>query len=99
MGAWVFLCLLLLKSTLAQTFTCASGNDATQCAALRDFYYATNGPSWGSILGSANGWSSAASGTSTNYCTFYFVACSGNNIVALCVPLGSAGRGGSGARC
>ena len=98
MGFRALLFLLLLKSTLAQTFTCASGNDATQCAALRDFYYATNGPSsWSGW--SKSGWSSAAAGTATSYCTFTDVTCAGINVVQLCVPRGSAGRGGSGARC
>ena len=95
MGFRALLCLMLIESTLAQTFTCATGNDATQCAALRDLYYATNGPSWST----KSGWSSAAAGTATSYCTFYDVSCTSNNVVQLCVPRGSAGRGGSGARC
>ena len=96
MGFRALLCLLLLENALAQTFTCATGNDATQCAALRDLYYATNGPSsWSS----KSGWSSAAAGTATNYCTFELVGCTSNNVTGLCVPCGSAGRGGSGARC
>jgi hypothetical protein len=77
------------------TFACAASNDATQCAALRDLYYTTSGPSWGS----KSGWSSAAAGTLTDYCTFFGVICVGNNIKYLCVPRGSAGCGGSGARC
>jgi len=77
------------------TFTCAAGNDATQCAALRDLYFATNGPSWTT----KTGWTAAVAGGATDYCTFYRVMCTGNNVVYLCVPRGSAGRGGSRARC
>ena len=95
MGFRALLCLMLIESTLAQTFTCAAGNDATQCAALRDLYYATNGPSWRYT----SVWYSAASGIPTDYCTFSGLTCAGNNVTRLCVPRGSAGRGGSGARC
>ena len=90
MGARILLCLVLAKCALAQNFTCAAGNDATQCAALRDLYYATNGRSWGD----KSGWSSAAAGVPTDYCTFAGISCAGNNVTWLCVPGGSAGRGG-----
>ena len=90
-GIRALLCLLLLESALAQqTFTCATGNDATQCAALRDLYYATNGQSWTS----KSGWSSAAAGTGTDYCTFHSVTCTGNDVTQLCVEaLAAAARG------
>jgi hypothetical protein len=71
--------LLLLLGVLrvsAQTFTCCSGqascgsvtNNPVFCSALGDLYYATNGPtSWTT----KTGWSSAAAGTPTSYCSFY----------------------------
>ena len=35
-----------LNGNACQTFTCAAGNNATQCAVLGDWYYATKGPQW-----------------------------------------------------
>jgi len=71
---------LLVALPPSPTFTCAAGNDATQCAALGDLYYSTGGSSWSS----KSGWTSAASGTATNYCTFIGVVCVGNNVTQLC---------------
>ena len=71
---------LVLAASPPQKFTCAVGNDAKQCAALRDLYSATRGSSWSS----KSGWKSAASGTATNYCKFYGVTCIGNNVTQLC---------------
>ena len=51
-----------------QTFTCASSNDALQCGALGDFYYATHGSGWSSN----RGWSSAASGVAVDICTSFY---------------------------
>ena len=33
-------------NSACQVFTCAGGNDATQCRVLGDWYYATQGPTW-----------------------------------------------------
>ena len=49
-------------------FTCTSGNDPVVCSALGDLYYATNGPTGWTHTG---GWSSAAAGTPTDYCSFW----------------------------
>ena len=66
----------------AAVFTCASsGNDATTCAALGDLYTATNGASWASN----SGWSSAAAGTATDYCTFGGIFCRGDVVFSMCV--------------
>ena len=54
-------------------FVCASANDAVTCSVLGDLYNATGGPWWTN----KNGWSSAASGVATDYCTFYGVQCKG----------------------
>lgn len=77
--------LLLLLGVLgvsAQTFTCGSTNNATVCSALGDFYYATNAASWTNRAG----WSAAAAGTPTDYCstTFYGATCSGDVLKQLC---------------
>jgi Leucine Rich Repeat len=72
---------------LASPFTCSQGvsldapprirfqnyNDPVTCAALADLYNATGGPWWTNNAG----WSSAASGTPTNYCSFYGITCRG----------------------
>ena len=71
---------------LPRCFTCAVGNDATQCAALRDLYFATNGPSSSqpqSGWSNNRGWSSAAAGFETDYCQFYGVTCTGNNVTRM----------------
>jgi hypothetical protein len=73
--AWRSLAALLLCTgpllAAAQSFTCASYNDPVTCSALGDLYSATNGTSWNTNTG----WSSAASGTATDYCTFDGAAC------------------------
>jgi hypothetical protein len=72
-------------------FKCADTiNNAEQCALLADFYYSTNGhTSWGATT---TGWSAAASGVKTNYCTFTGIACVGTsgstttgNVTRMCV--------------
>ena len=63
------------------TFVCADGNDASQCSALRDFYFATGGQSWGS----KSGWVLAAAGTRTDYCSFHGVNCIANDVTGVCV--------------
>ena len=61
-------------------FVCTR-HDAT-CGALGDFYTSTAGAGW---LNSS-GWASAASGTPTDYCTFYGITCdSGGGLTRLCV--------------
>jgi len=62
-------------------FTCGADNDATVCSALGDFYNATNGASWISN----NGWSAAAAGAPTDYCTFKGATCSDGILNQLCV--------------
>ena len=89
---WKCVLLLLLLGVLgvsAQTFTCCSGqascgsvvNNPVYCSVLGEFYYATNGPtSWTATTG----WSSAAAGTPTNYCTFNSCG-TGNVLNGMCV--------------
>ena len=62
------------------TFACTAA-DAT-CSALGDLYYATNGSWWTNNTG----WSSAASGSASDYCGFYGARCSGSALTYLCVP-------------
>jgi hypothetical protein len=66
------------------TFKCAdTGNSAAQCAVLADFYYSTTGhTSWGATT---TGWSAAASGVKTSYCTFTGVTCVSGDITRMCV--------------
>jgi sugar lactone lactonase YvrE len=56
-------------------FTCTQ-SDAV-CSALGDFYYSTVGASWSRRAG----WSSAAAGTPTSYCTFTGLICSGTGVL------------------
>ena len=63
--------------------TCGVNNDATCCRALGDFYNATSGASW--ITTMRTGWSAAATGTPTDYCTFFGVLCSNGILQQLCV--------------
>ena len=63
------------------TFVCSVSNDATVCSVLADLYSATNGASWTNKAG----WSAAAAGTSTDYCTFYGATCSSSILASLCV--------------
>lgn len=62
--------LLLLLGVLrvsAQTFTCSETNNPVVCSALGDLYYATKGSGWTT----KTGWSSAAAGNATSYCSFF----------------------------
>lgn len=65
---------------IGSVFTCSNSNStfctgslacayykALVCSALGDLYYATNGAGWINNTG----WSSAAAGTPTDYCSFY----------------------------
>ena len=63
------------------TLICAAGNVATQCTALQDFYAATNGSGWITQAG----WTTAASGIATDYCTFFGVTCTGSDVTQMCV--------------
>ena len=63
------------------TLLCAAGNVATQCTALQDFYAATNGSGWIT----QSGWTTAASGIATDYCTFFGVTCTGSDVTQMCV--------------
>ena len=71
----------LAARAAAAAFTCAPANDVTACAALGDFYVATNGASWASNAG----WTTAVAGTATDYCTFQGLSCNGSIVTVLCV--------------
>ena len=62
-------------------FTCAIGNDATACAALAELYKATYGSRWTTN----SGWTAAAAGNATDFCTFYGVSCINGVVKTLCV--------------
>ena len=66
-------------STLLPSFRCARQD--VSCASLGDFYAATRGGQWRN----ATGWSAAAAGTPTEYCTFAFITCNASTVVRLCV--------------
>ena len=66
-------------STLLPGFRCA--NQDSTCAALGDTYAALRGGQWRN----ATGWSAAAAGTPTDYCTFAFITCNASTVVRLCV--------------
>lgn len=66
-------------------FTCQStpALAVTNCAVLADLYASTRGASWTDN----SGWATAATGVSTDYCTFRGVGCTGGGVIAsLCVP-------------
>jgi len=65
----------------SQPLACSAANDATVCRALSDLYNATNGASWKT----KTGWSAAAAGTPTDYCTFYGAGCNNGILQNLCV--------------
>ena len=65
---------------LCTSFTCAATNNATVCSALGDLYYATNGALWNNKAG----WSSAAAGIPTDYCTKFFKTLGSS----MCTPTG-----------
>jgi len=78
---------------LPPPFTCCSGqascgrafNDNVTCAALGDIYTATNGVGWSD----QTGWSAAAAGSPTDFCTsFHYAACTGGFITTLYVHSG-----------
>ena len=60
-------------------FACGAGNNATACAALAEFYMATNGSGWLSN----EGWRDAAAGAATDYCAFWGVSCQGGIVADL----------------
>ena len=66
---------LLLLPACALAFVCAPRNSAAECTALGALYSATNGERWRS----STGWSSAAAGVATDYCTFVGVECGGED--------------------
>jgi alpha-tubulin suppressor-like RCC1 family protein len=65
----------------APQFSCGAGDDATTCAALGSLYAAAGGAGWVH----KNGWSDAAAGTATAFCTFQGVGCAGGAVTSLCV--------------
>jgi len=69
--------------TCQSLLACSVNNDATVCRALGDFYNSTGGASW--IPTMRTGWSAAAAGTPTDYCTFSMITCSNGILQALCV--------------
>ena len=67
---------------LPACFTCGMNDDAAVCGALGDLYTSAGGAGWYN----SSGWASAASGTPTEYCTFYGVSCDGDDVLyQLCV--------------
>jgi hypothetical protein len=56
-------------------FTCTQSDSV--CAAFGSLYKSTGGSSWAN----QGGWSAAAAGTATSYCTFYGISCSGVGVV------------------
>ena len=64
-----------------QMDTCNLINDAIVCAALGELYYATNGGGW--VHNS--GWSAAATGYATDFCSFYGATCTDGVLQNLCV--------------
>ena len=77
----VLLLLLGVLGVSAQTFTCSVTNNPVFCSALGDLYYATSGAGWFKNAG----WTSAAVGNTTNYCTFSGATCIGDILQKLCV--------------
>jgi hypothetical protein len=65
-------------------FACAAGNDPVVCSALGDLYYATNGAGWGN----KSGWLSAATGTPTDYCSFWQSPAPAGSPLDACFPSG-----------
>ena len=61
--------------------TCGANNDATVCRVLGDLYNATTGASWLT----KTGWSAAAAGIPTDYCTFFGATCNNGILQMLCV--------------
>ena len=63
-------------------FTCTQSD--TVCSALGDLYSSTGGASWTN----KTGWSAAAAGTATSYCTFFGTLCGvgGTVLTELCAP-------------
>jgi hypothetical protein len=65
----------------AQAFTCGAEDAAATCAALGALYVATSGAGWSNN----DGWRDAATGTATQFCSFYGVRCDGGVVTSLCV--------------
>ena len=61
------------------SLACAPSNNATVCRALSDLFVATAGWAWSATVG----WSTAASNTTTDYCTFHGVTCTGGAITQI----------------
>ena len=84
------LALLALAFTLYSTsdaaFVCTQADAA--CTALADLYAATGGSAWSSFYHGNVGWSDAAAGTATSYCSFTGVLCSPLGALTwLCAPV------------
>jgi len=74
--------LLRAHGVYTASFTCGNSNDAATCAALGDLYTATTVTAWSN----SDGWSTAAAGTATDYCSFAGLSCDGSGLLtALCV--------------
>ena len=72
--------LLLVCARSVGGFTCTQTD--TVCGVLGALYNATSGTSWTNNTG----WSAAAAGTATSYCTFYGTTCSSAAVLTtLCV--------------
>ena len=61
------------------SLACAPSNNATVCRALSDLFVATAGWAWRATAG----WSAAASNTTTDYCTFHGITCTGGAITQI----------------
>ena len=80
---------LACVGAVGAAFTCQStpAIAVSNCVVLGELYSATNGAAWTNN----SGWVTAATGTSTDYCTFRGVGCSGDGVISsLCVPARAA---------
>ena len=74
--------LLTVAAVARAAFTCDPSNSAALCTALGALYAQTNGAGWKN----SSGWSSAAAGSVTNFCSFAGLTCAGSSPVKLCAP-------------
>jgi hypothetical protein len=78
------LLMLLHASAVGAALKCAAGEDTTMCAALADLYNAMSGAAWTNN----EGWSTAAAGVATSYCTFTGLTCDGTGaLTELCAVI------------
>ena len=76
-GAVRFVVLAALVAAAHGQLTCAATDNATTCAALGVLWTATGGAiTWNN----KGGWTAAASGTATSYCSFFGIYGSSNSL-------------------